>query len=287
MTAYRWIHGQKGGGGSIDETSVEWDDHWTCIGYNPPPGEPAAFGLLLDRPEFRHGQRHYNPGILAKVVNFDCDRLSTVKDAWEVVVRYRQELVAKEQNPLELPAEITLDAESEEVPVLEDAEGRPLLSTAGGLIAGITEEETRWIFNFSKNLPGIPRWLLEYRNGVVNNDSVRIGGLTIDAGYLLLKQPRAGKVESASLNGQPVEYVPFSFSLVYHPRTWITRYFNRDLCELKERIESWPNRSDPDGEPRQVKIVERVPCMVPDGEGGFEPAEEPQFLGLDLSLIHI
>src|SRR5690606_7773012 len=159
----KWVRNPQIGG-SLDETSVEWEEHWTVQDFRPDSPETAWIGLLEDRPEFRHGQPHTNPAVRARVVNFDWERLGTTRDAWDVAVRYRREAEEREENPLERPAEIDLDAESEIVPVDRDADGKPILSSAGGLIAGLTEEEPRWIFNVSKNVVALPPWLLSYRN---------------------------------------------------------------------------------------------------------------------------
>jgi hypothetical protein len=262
MTAFRWVFGQTESANQ-DENGVEWDEHWTCIGHAPPLGEPAIFGIWADRPEFREGQPHYNRSVLAKAVNVQVDRLGTVADAWEVVVRYREQVVDQDENPLNQPPEIDLDAESEEVPVLLDADGKPIVNTAGDLIAGITEELNFWVFNVTVKLPSVPRWLLDYRNAV-NADAVRISGITIDPGYLLFKRPKAGRLEKVKVGDETISYVPFSFSLVYNPRTWITRVFNRGLYELE-----WENPDKP-GEGKSKKVP------IKDDEG--EDVKEPQFL---------
>lgn len=282
----RWIRDPEDSS-SLDEDSREWEEHWTVLGHNPPLQEPAWIGLLSNRPQFAPGQKHYNPAIFAKVINFDADRLSTTDDAWVVVVRYRRQADEDERNPLELPAEIDLDSESEEVPIDRDADGKPLLSSAGGLIAGITEEENRWIFNVSKNLPSIPRWLLDYRNAV-NIDAVRIGGLSIAPGYLLLKTPRAGKPETVKFRGRDVSFVPFSFSLVYNPRSWITRYYDRDLYELKvieTTTEEKLDLEDPanygatsDTKTTTKKTIQRVRITAQNDQGDDVEVDEPQFL---------
>jgi hypothetical protein len=267
---------------SIDDSSEEWDELWHVIGHRPRAGEPGWIGLLNNRPQFRHGQPHYNPAVNATVAGFDADRLGSTKDGWEVAVKYRRQLDEDEQNPLNRPAEIELDSESEEVPIDRDADGEPLLSSAGGLIAGITEEENRWIFNVSKNLPAIPRWLLDYRNAV-NIDAVRIGGLSIAPGYLLLKNPRGAKVETVKVRGREVSYVPFSFSLVYNPRSWITRFYDRDLYDLAKVEVEVPDplgATGVDGQPIGIlkEVVQRVRITAKNDQGEDVEVDEPQFL---------
>jgi hypothetical protein len=277
----KWTR-RPSGSASVDETSSEWDELWHVTGHRPPDGEPGWIGLLSNRPEFSPGQPHYSPNVLAKVAGFDADRLSTTKDGWEVAVKYRRQLDEAEQNPLERPAEIDLDSESEEVPIDRNADGQPILSSAGGLIAGLTEEENRWIFNIAKNVPDIPKWIIPYRNAV-NSDAVRIGGLNIDPGYLLLKNPRGGKPQTAKVRGQEIEYRELTFSLIYNPNSWLTRFYDRDLYELGEvevQVPSPTGSTDADGNPVLLSkmVVQRVRMTAKNDQGEDVEVDEPQFL---------
>lgn len=279
----RWTR-KPNSSNTVDENSVEWDEVFQVQDHRPRPGEPGWIGLLTDQPQFRPGQPHYNRAILAKVVSFDADRMGTTKAAWEVVVRYRRELTeeSQEQSPLARPAEIDLDSESEEVPIDRDAKGRAILTSAGGLVAGITEEESRWIFNFSKNVPDIPAWIIPYRNAV-NLDAVRVGGITIEPGYLLLKNPRCGKPQRVTIRGREIVYRELTLSLVYHPKSWIKRYYDRDLCELGEVEKQVPDPNgskDKDGKPTMLtkKVIDRVRITSKNDQGDDVEVDEPQFL---------
>lgn len=276
----KWVeHPQTGG--MLDEDSDEWEEHYQVLGHRPVGGQPASVGLLADRPWFRPGQPHYDPSVGGTVKEFAWDKLGTTRDAWAVVVRYLRELNADE-NPLEQPAKITFDGEGEDVPIFEDADGKLILTTAGGLVTGLTEQEERIVFNVTKNLPRVPRWLLEYRNGVVNSDTVRLRGLSVGPGHLMLKTPRAGDDVTVRVAGQWVTYLPFSFSLVYHPRTWIERIYNRDLCEIDEREQIVPDKvADPDGSlgaTKAVLVKGRYRITLPNKDGDEEEVDEPMFL---------
>jgi hypothetical protein len=239
---------------SVKRDSQEWDEHWNAIGYEPPLNQPAWVGLLAERPDLSPGQPH--PVVLgAYVEDFGPERNGTAA-AWEVAVRYvrGRETTQQDVPPTQRPAVIEVQPESIEVPTFRWQNGDPIINKAGDLIAGVTRTENHWVFAVQKNVVSVPAWALTYADAV-NSDPVSIKGLTVAPHYLLLKDLRIGNETTETVNALPYTFFPVSFSLVYNPRKWITKVYNRGLYEIND-----------DGD--KVRIT--------DDEG--EPVDEPQFL---------
>jgi hypothetical protein len=249
-------------GDSVKRDSRDWDEHWNVLDYDPPVGQPPSELLLWERPDLAPGQPH--PVILGAYVDeFSPEQIVKGGDAWDVTVRYvrGREEVDLSLPPTQRPAVIDATHESVEVPTFRKQNDDPWVNTAGDLIAGITRTENHWIFNVQKNVQTVPAWFLNYADAV-NSDAVTIKGLAILPHYLMLKEPRIPLNPSTeTIGGIAYSYYPISFSLVYNPRTWITKVYNRGLFEI-DAVEGY----------RRIEI---------DGE----PVDEPQFLDEDGAFL--
>lgn len=237
---------------SLERSSAEWDEVWDVGGYVQ-AANPAFVDLVSDRPDLAPGQPHATVAY-AYVDRFTPERQGDT-DGWTVTVRYK--IVAEQQpdvSPLSRPAEISVETETIEVPTFKRGDGSLILNTAGGLIYGATRPVTRLIFNVEKNVASVPAWVLAYSDNAVNSDAVTIDGLSIPAGKLQLQKVRATPRKTEVVNGAVVVYRTLSFALVYDPRGWERKVYNRGLYQKFEgRV---------------------VPCFDSDKE----PTSEPMFL---------
>jgi hypothetical protein len=244
---------------SVKRDSQEWEEHWNVLNYEPPVGQPAWYGLLNERPDLAPGAQH--PIVLSAYVDdFSPERVTPGADAWDVTVRYASRRDDTQINlpPTMRPAIIDATHESVEAPTFTKADGSFWRNTAGDLISGITKVENHWVFSVQKNVAQVPQWFLDYANAV-NSDAVNLRGLAVLPHYLLLKEPRIPlNPTTEQVNGINYNFYPLTFSLLYNPRTWKTKVFNRGLWE----------KHPTDGYRR-----------ITDDED--EPVEEPQFLDED------
>lgn len=149
-----------------------------------------------------------------------------------VTVTYSTQGGELDVSPLDLPADITLGTEQYEGLTCYDAEGVPILNSAGDLVY-LPVESSRWIFNVSKNLPAVPQWLLDFNNAT-NSGLVTIKGIPCGKGTVMCKNVFAAKDESAKVNGRTVNFVPFSYQLHYQREGWKGKHPNVGFNEKLE-----------------------------------------------------
>ena len=272
-------------GGSAERDSREWVERWNVLEYDPPVGEPAWYGLLGNRPDLAPGAAH--PTVLfAYVTNFEPERIVNGSDSWEVEVTYRIASEDRKQDytlpPTQRPAIITATHESVEVPTAKKQNGDPWINTAGDLIAGHTRTENHWIFSVEKNVANVPTWFLEYADAV-NDDAVVIKGLAVDQYHLLLKEPKIPMNPSyETVNDVEYQFYPISFSLVYNPRTWETKLYNRGLYEI-DPTEGYRRITDDEGEPvDEPQFLDAAGAKLPHP---VDPEDIVEIAGWDHALL--
>ena len=147
---------------------------------------------------------------------------------WQIEIEYATKAPKKDDpNPLNRPAEITLDGNETQIPVYQDGEGTWYVNTAGDLLEGVTEDYEQPVWRVAKNLAKTPQWILRYP-GAVNSDTVRLDGLTFQPGELRLKRLRRGGVQEE--NDQ--SYYSLSYELHFREGGWLRQIPNRGHHEI-------------------------------------------------------
>ena len=207
----------------------------------------------------------------ALVLHVTARRRRRANRVWDIEAVYTTELDRLEQpnNPLQRPAEISIEQVEYELPRVLDKDGQPLTNTAGDLLEGITEAEPGLVLHVQKNVAAWPRWLLSYMNAV-NSDAVRLKGLTFPKGTLRLRGLRIPPIQQH----ERWVYYPLSFQLHFRGDGWQPRLLNRGWHELVDVPD--PESDDPDA---TVKTKRRIRLA-----NGEYPSE-PQFLARDGSWL--
>ncbi len=147
---------------------------------------------------------------------------------FDLTVEYGNVIPNITNNPLELPADITVETARIQEVITHVAYGNPLVNTAGTPIPDVVEDDPLWILDVSKNVPRFPPWLWEYNN-VVNSDTVRIEGHNFPPRTLHLQRAR---IESKLRGEEGTEYRPMQLQLVYRKKTWDQFLLNRGYEEI-------------------------------------------------------
>lgn len=231
MANYKWgeVPAQSGSDsqGSVSERTREF--HLLFRGYVATVDEVLKL-RECPRPYDPHP---YNPIALAQQPQVD----QVNRFEWRIVVSYSTEIDREEQdkNPLNRPAKIAMRATDRNLPVLIDAEGKPLTNHAGDLVPGISVSVKDPVFTVVKNLASPPRWLPEYIGdgdlGSVNSEDVRILGYAMKPRHLKfnfegLEESQEGKFRFWVLR----------FNLEYHRLTWDFQYLNVGKRELQKAL---------------------------------------------------
>jgi hypothetical protein len=132
-------------------------------------------------------------------------------------------------NPLARPAVITFDSTLVDQPTLFDAEGRPIVNTAGEFITGMIAKIPLVDYTAKLNLASDPRWL-QTHIGRLNKDTIKLRGLTWAPKTLLL----AGVAGGEFVTENRVEYAEYTLKILADPRTWTQQVWNRGTVELFE-----------------------------------------------------
>lgn len=133
-------------------------------------------------------------------------------------------LVLPMENPLNVPADITLNSEQYERLTIFDKEGKAIMNKAHSIVP-VPRECSRWTFNVKKNVPSIPIYILAYQNAT-NNGHVTIKGLPCPKGTLMLKNLQGGSDQTVQVGASTVSFLPMSFQLHYREEGWAVEYPN-------------------------------------------------------------
>lgn len=204
------------------ENPGEWSERWTAIMSSPLDPWREVFEQF---PEFAPGRPH--PEIpLAYHQTFNVNNVNDAP-AYEFDFKYK---IYTPENLKPLDREVKVEWESIEVeePVIVDINKKPLLNTAGELLRGITAAKTLYELKFTRNEPSVPPWILRFPNAI-NEDAVKIDGLTFPATTLQFKKLRVSSRQGDAVTGF---YRSVSYSLFYNPDTWLTQVINQGLSEI-------------------------------------------------------
>ena len=185
-------------------------------------------------------------------------------------------------NPLDEPADISIDAELIEEPTFFDYKKRPMVTTAGELIPGLTVVRTAFVYRVAKKLGADPVWMDTY-GGALNSDAVRIRGRLREPKTLMLRRLSLGPYTKKN----KISYTDCQFELHWRQEGWIQRVWNKGTLQLvefktasgakayrQERILSG-NPAQPIEEPTWLtqagKVVENV--LNPSGDIPVDPAK--------------
>jgi hypothetical protein len=183
---------------------------------------------------------------------------------FEVEVEYSTDAPEEDHdqvNPLEIPATISADTMQITRVVERDADGNPIVNTAGSRLLELNEEFDLWRLQVSKNIPRFPPWAKQYA-GAVNSDTVRIDGETFAPRTLKFSSPRLGPRDVIN----DIPFRPLAFSLVHNEQTWDRFLLNRGFEEIEVR-----SVTNPQTQQTEERLV-RVPIQNPDGEYISDPA---------------
>ena len=139
------------------------------------------------------------------------------------------------ENPLEEPFRWTgVESMEIEIPACRDSDGRPIMTTAGEPILGLTIVQKVWRFTGTKKIAGIPLWLADYGRSV-NSDTVRVGTVAIPPNQLQLQKVRVGdEDDSTKVAGRTIIFRPLEIEVWWNPATWLTEVLNMGFYELQK-----------------------------------------------------
>lgn len=180
---------------------------------------------------------------------------------------------AEFDSPLQKPIDWTWDSARVEVPAWVDAKGRPLVTTAGEIIPGLTRKIRIWNVRGTRNVPGVPSWILAGYGDSVNGDSVRLDGINFQPNYLALEKLSIGTWQEYKVQGRAVRFREMSFEFWYNPLSWSTFALNRGFVELLTREEVL--ETDSDGNPTKKR---KVPYQIRATNNAGEEVNSPVFL---------
>ena len=149
---------------------------------------------------------------------------------WQIDCTASEFLIEPEpDSPLAAAAEIAVNSELIDEPTQFDWKGRPIMTTAGEWIAGVTRSRPLLTYVISKNLPQDPAWL-ETHLGAVNKDPVRLRGRICKPNTLMLRRLSLSPYTSKG----KVSFTVCGFELHYDPYEWIKRIWNKGTIQLIE-----------------------------------------------------
>lgn len=168
----------------------------------------------------------------------------------------------EEDDPTAEPAIIRWRTERYRDFTLYDTDGR-LVQTAARTMHSFMVERALRVISVTKTYRGVPKWVLDYEDGI-NDSPVRIRGTSVSCAKGTLKMT---DVEIDS-NG---EFESLSFRLIHNPQGWLTPFANKDKYEIiRER--------DPNDKAGKGRLIElRVPIIGDDGT----PVKEDHWLDLN------
>jgi hypothetical protein len=174
-------------------------------------------------------------------------------------------------DPLSRPAVIREQSAKLQQAITRDADGRPIINTAGDLILDLNRNVPLLVFEIQKNVSSAPLWFKTYPDSI-NSDALIVDGLPCDPGTLVMDEFSL----SERIEGEhSVPYRVLRFHLVYADAGWDEVVLNRGVHEISLVGVNPYNRegvSDP-----LVAVRVKVPNVSKDGQ----PLQQPAFLDLE------
>lgn len=182
------------------------------------------------------------------------------------------------KTPYLVPIEWSWETATIEIPTFSDAKGRPLVTTAGEPIVGLTRPLKCWILSGTRNIPSVPDWVEQYGTSV-NKDRVTLDGHPFAPGKLQLQKMSIGTFETQTINGKEYRYRPLSFEFWFNPLGWQTELGNLGYVEL-QRNTFEETVTDPDTGEERVVRTNQVNQVRATDDGG-EPTNNRVWLDKD------
>lgn len=191
----------------------------------------SAVAILIDRRCPKPWTQHpHDP--LAFVTSVIPTRRSDTSLWWDVAVDYSSEIDQqdqKEENPLARKPIIAWKSAHRSEIQTHDVDDEPIVNKANDpYVPAIEDEVTDWVISVQRNIARVPAWLLDYGDAPVNDDAVRIQGITFPRFSLRL-------FDIAISDLQHENRVPFytvSWELRHRKRGWHHLVPNRGFQEL-------------------------------------------------------
>lgn len=158
---------------------------------------------------------------------------------WELIVPYSTEVDLTElelkergfdENPLNKPADITMNTKLVKVIVTADYKGDICANTAGDPFPDIEDQETWLEFNIEKNIARAKKeWFTKYPNSV-SQEEVKILGIPYPPKTLWAESMRLGK---RAIGKDGTRYYPFHMKLVFREKGWKAYRLNTGTREKR------------------------------------------------------
>lgn len=272
----------------VEETSVEENRRTHLRRFKAKTDVNDTYEAILHgRPDLARHQIHPTDDA-ARVIRFNPVRAAL--GYWDISVEYSTEVQGdNKDNPLDRPAEITIDNQPREKIRLRDAKGRPVVNAAGDLFDDPppTISVNNLVFVIEKNIPtAFPDWILTYRNAV-NVDAVRLKGRTLPPNSLQIQKLTIG----ADQIENDVDFCRLHLEIEHDPDGWTKYIPNRGFFQLvydpreKDRFKKYRRPAKKEilidgAQPREPQWLDKVGQWI---EEPWNNINSLVFLPFDLS----
>lgn len=170
---------------------------------------PTEPGFFLDRITPSHLQRCY----------------------WELDTEWTPIKAGKiDPDPSAREPDITYSTSLVEQPVIRDAKGRPICTTAGEMITGVMQQIPLVDYQIVKSYPKDPEFIQTHL-GAVNQDTVKLRGIVWQPKTLLFSAVSAGSFVTENR----YRTSEFRLTIVADYRGWTHEVWNRGLLRLEKQ----------------------------------------------------
>lgn len=209
---------------------VEHVEHYEILFDEPPDSEVPCY---LDSRSPKIGDVHPDDPR-----TFVASREATSTDGvkFDLAVTYsRTKTEEGEDSPLDKPAVITARSEKRTILTVLDADGNPILNTAGDILGAHEVQHSYIVISVVKNMPvdPWPAWVLKYRD-VVNLSQMQFKGLTWPKQTLKLDSVSIGDEQTEN----DIQFVQVTFDLSYRREGWRLILLNQGKYEVGEPKET-------------------------------------------------
>lgn len=149
------------------------------------------------------------------------------------------------ENPLDIPAKYVWRTNRYTKTIYADINEDAVVNSAGEYFDPPAEVEYfYWTCGVTKNVAGIPSWLLSLaEGGPVNDAAFTIQGINVGVGIGRIVEMNIAEQQSALVNNAVVWYFPFSYSIEFRENGWYLSLLDQGLREL-----------DPDDATKRIPI---------------------------------
>lgn len=251
----------------LDEKAGTFDDGSRVWIWNVDTG-----GRDVDGDDLRRLFDDFTPGFTQGKYYVDGVDLQEIVPGAEFIQVVQSWRRIETENPLNVPFKwVGMESIDLEIPTTVDLDGKPVVTTAGEPIIGMTRNQKVWRFSGEKNIAGIPAWLALYGRST-NSDTIRIGTVAIPPGQLQLQKVRIGpEDDSTQVAGRKIIFRKLEIEFWWNTAGWMTELLNMGFYELQDVS---PVRLNADGTPAPRKPKYRLVRISNTGS----QADRPFFL---------